>query len=223
MSPSAHADQDAHHQKIRLLMDLRQAGVTDTRVLSALETVPRELFVDDPFLDHAYDNRALPIDCGQTISQPLVVGLMTQCLDMKGRDKALEVGTGSGYQTAVLSRVSRRVYTVERHRPLLDQAEARFRHLGLTNIVSRHGDGMRGWQQQAPFTRILVTAAAREIPASLTDQLDDGGIMVIPVGDDDQQWVTRVTRTGHRLHTERLLPVRFVPLLPGLARGGAGG
>jgi len=220
VSPSAHADDDAHNHKIRLLMDLRQAGVTDTRVLSALETVPRELFVDDPFLDHAYDNRALPIACNQTISQPLVVGLMTQYLDMKGRDKVLEVGTGSGYQAAILSKVSRRVYTVERHRPLLDQAEARFRHLGLTNIVTHHGDGMRGWPAQAPFTRIMVTAAAREIPASLTEQLDDGGIMVIPVGDDDQQWVTRVTRTAHRLHTERLLPVRFVPLLGGLPRAG---
>lgn len=208
----------AHDHKIRLLMDLRLSGVTDTRVLSALETIPREVFVSDPFLEHAYDNRALPIECGQTISQPLVVGMMTQALDLGGRDKVLEVGTGSGYQAAILSRVARRVYTVERHAALLAQAEARFRTVNLTNIVTRHGDGMKGWPEQAPFSRILVTAAAREIPASLTDQLDDGGVMVLPVGDPDQQWVTRVRRQGHRLATERLMAVRFVPLLPGLPR-----
>ncbi|SDD65854.1 protein-L-isoaspartate(D-aspartate) O-methyltransferase [Rhodospira trueperi] len=206
----------AHDHKIRLLMDLRRTGVTDTRVLSALETVPREVFVSDPFLEHAYDNRALPIDCGQTISQPLVVGLMTQYLTLGPRDKVLEIGTGSGYQAAVLSKVARRVYTVERHAPLLAQAEARFKHLSLTNIVTRHGDGMKGWPEQAPFTRIMVTAAARQIPEGLADQLDDGGVMVLPVGDADQQWVMRVTRSNHRLHTERLLAVRFVPLLDGV-------
>jgi len=211
-------DENAHNHKIRLLMELRLAGVTDTRVLSALETVPREVFVSDPFLDHAYDNRALPIECGQTISQPLVVGLMTQYLDLGPRDKVLEIGTGSGYQAAILSRVARRVYTVERHLPLLQKAEARFRHLDLSNVVTRHGDGMRGWPAQAPFTRILVTAGARQIPESLTDQLDDGGIMVLPVGDDDQQWVVRIRRKGHRLSTERLLAVRFVPLLGGIPR-----
>jgi protein-L-isoaspartate(D-aspartate) O-methyltransferase len=211
-------DVNGHDHKIRLLMELRLAGVTDTRVLSALETIPREAFVSEPFLDMAYDNRALPIECGQTISQPLVVGLMTQALELTGRDKVLEVGTGSGYQAAILSKVARRVYTVERHKPLLDQAEARFRRLGLTNIVTRHGDGMKGWPEQAPFSRILVTAAAREIPESLSDQLDDGGVMVLPVGAPDQQWVTRVRRNGHRLATERLLAVRFVPLLGGIPR-----
>jgi len=211
-------NEGAHDHKIRLLMDLRRTGVTDTRVLSALETVPREAFVSDPFLEHAYDNRALPIDCGQTISQPLVVGLMTQYLDVGARDKVLEIGTGSGYQAAVLSKVARRVYTVERHGPLLAQAEERFKRLSLTNIVTRHGDGFKGWPEQAPFSRIMVTAAAREIPESLTDQLDDGGIMVLPVGDPDQQWVMRVTRSNHRLHTERLMAVRFVPLLGGVPR-----
>ncbi|MQX35569.1 protein-L-isoaspartate(D-aspartate) O-methyltransferase [Roseospira navarrensis] len=197
-------------------MELRLAGVTDSRVLNALEAVPREVFVSDPFLEHAYDNRALPIECGQTISQPLVVGLMTQYLELGTRDKVMEVGTGSGYQAAVLSRVARRVYTVERHEPLLRQAEERFKRLGLTNMVTRHGDGMKGWPEQAPFTRILVTAAARQIPESLSDQLDDGGVMVLPVGDEDRQWVMRVRRQGHRLNTERLMAVRFVPLLGGL-------
>nr|WP_281354684.1 protein-L-isoaspartate(D-aspartate) O-methyltransferase [Roseospira navarrensis] len=209
-------DPHAHSHKIRLLMELRLAGVTDSRVLNALEAVPREVFVSDPFLEHAYDNRALPIECGQTISQPLVVGLMTQYLELGTRDKVMEVGTGSGYQAAVLSRVARRVYTVERHEPLLRQAEERFKRLGLTNMVTRHGDGMKGWPEQAPFTRILVTAAARQIPESLSDQLDDGGVMVLPVGDEDRQWVMRVRRQGHRLNTERLMAVRFVPLLGGL-------
>jgi protein-L-isoaspartate(D-aspartate) O-methyltransferase len=215
-------DDNAHNHKIRLLMELRLAGVTDTRVLAALETVPREVFVSDPFLEHAYDNRALPIECGQTISQPLVVGLMTQYLEVGPRDKVLEIGTGSGYQAAILSRVARRVYTVERHLPLLKKAEERFRRIGLTNLVTRHGDGMKGWPEQAPFSRILVTAAAREIPETLTDQLDDGGVMVLPVGDDDQQWVMRLRRKGHRLSTERLLAVRFVPLLGGLGETGPG-
>ncbi|MBB4312948.1 protein-L-isoaspartate(D-aspartate) O-methyltransferase [Roseospira marina] len=215
-------DGSPHSHKIRLLMDLRLAGVTDTRVLSALETVPREVFVSDPFQEHAYDNRALPIECGQTISQPLVVGLMTQYLELGLRDKVLEIGTGSGYQAAILSRVARRVYTVERHRPLLDRAEARFRQIGLSNVVTRHGDGMKGWPAQAPFTRILVTAAARQIPESLTDQLDDGGVMVLPVGDENKQWVMRVRRKSHRLATERLLAVRFVPLLGGLGESERG-
>lgn len=197
-------------------MEVRLAGVTDTRVLKALETVPRDAFVSDPFLEHAYDNRALPIDCGQTISQPLVVGLMSQYLGLNGRDKVLEVGTGSGYQAAILSKLARRVYTVERHARLLAQAESRFAALGLTNVVTRHADGMKGWPEQAPFARIMVTAAAREVPETLTDQLDDGGVMVLPVGDDGQQWIMRLTRTGHRLKTERLLAVRFVPLLSGL-------
>jgi len=197
-------------------MELRLAGVTDTRVLKALETVPRDAFVSDPFLEHAYDNRALPIDCGQTISQPLIVGLMSQYLQMGGREKVLEVGTGSGYQAAILSRLARRVYTIERHASLLNQAEARFAALGLTNVVTRHGDGMKGWPEQAPFARIMITAAAREVPQTLADQLDDGGIMVLPVGELAHQWIMRLTRNAHRLKTERLLAVRFVPLLPGL-------
>ncbi|SBV93700.1 L-isoaspartate protein carboxylmethyltransferase type II [uncultured Alphaproteobacteria bacterium] len=203
--------------RIRLLMELRRSGIADTRVLAAVEKVPRELFVEEPFADQAWDNAALPIGCGQTISQPLVVGLMTQALDISGRCKVLEIGTGSGYQTAVLAQLSRRVYTLERHKPLLGQAEARFRLLRLTNIVAMHGDGMRGWPAQAPFERILVTAAARELPQPLLDQLAVGGVLVTPLDTGpERQEVVRVRRTESGFATEALFPVRFVPLVSGV-------
>lgn len=203
--------------RIRLLMELRRSGITDTRVLAAIEKVPRELFVEEPFADQAWDNAALPIGCGQTISQPLVVALMSQALEISGRSKVLEVGTGSGYQTAVLAQLSRRVYTLERHKPLLTQAEARFRLLRLTNIVAMHGDGMRGWPAQAPFERILVTAAARELPRPLLDQLAVGGVLVTPLDTGpDRQEVVRVRRTEDGFSTEALFPVRFVPLVAGV-------
>lgn len=203
--------------RIRLLMELRRSGITDTRVLAAIEKVPRELFVAEPFADQAWDNAALPIGCGQTISQPLVVGLMTQALEIAGRSKVLEVGTGSGYQTAVLAQLSRRVYTLERHKPLLIQAEARFRLLRLTNIVAMHGDGMRGWPAQAPFERILVTASARELPQPLLNQLAVGGVLVTPLDTGpDRQDVVRVRRTETGFSTETLFPVRFVPLVAGV-------
>lgn len=203
--------------RIRLLMELRRSGIADTRVLAAIEKVPRELFVAEPFADQAWDNAALPIGCGQTISQPLVVGLMTQALEIAGRSKVLEVGTGSGYQTAVLAQLSRRVYTLERHKPLLTQAEARFRLLRLTNIVAMHGDGMRGWPAQAPFERILVTASAPELPQPLLEQLAVGGVLVTPLDTGpDRQEVVRVRRTETGYATEALFPVRFVPLVAGV-------
>ncbi len=200
-------------------MDLRNAGVTDTKVLAAIERVPREQFVEEAFLDQAYANQALPINCGQTISQPLVVGLMTQALEISDRQKVLEVGTGSGYQAAILSKLARRVYTVERHRDLLVEAERRFTALGLHNITTMVGDGYKGWPAQAPFERILVTAAARIVPPDLVAQLsDEGGIMVIPVGDGSgqSQEVIRVRKDGKRFESERLFPVRFVPLVQGV-------
>ncbi len=207
------------NRKIRLVMDLRNGGVTDTRVLAAIERVPRESFVEEAFLDQAYANQALPINCGQTISQPLVVGLMTQALEIGDRQKVLEVGTGSGYQAAILSKLARRVYTVERHRDLLTQAEKRFSGLGLHNITTMAGDGYKGWPAQAPFDRILVTAAARIVPEDLVSQLsEDGGIMVLPVGDaaGHQQEVIRVRKDGKQFTSERLFPVRFVPLVQGV-------
>jgi protein-L-isoaspartate(D-aspartate) O-methyltransferase len=206
-------------RKIRLIMDLRNQGVTDTKVLSAIEVIPREAFVEEAFLDQAYANQALPINCGQTISQPLIVGLMSQALEIGDRHKVLEVGTGSGYQAAVLSKLARRVYTIERHADLLAQAEQRFAKLNLRNITSMPGDGYKGWPAQAPFDRILVTAAARVVPPELVAQLSDkGGILVLPVGDTNglNQEVIRVRKDGLRFHSERLFPVRFVPLVEGL-------
>ncbi|ALJ37166.1 protein-L-isoaspartate(D-aspartate) O-methyltransferase [Azospirillum brasilense] len=202
-------------RKIRLLMALRRNGVTDTRVLAAIERIPRERFVPEPFQDQAWEDTALPIDLGQTISQPLIVALMTQALELGERQTVLEIGTGSGYQAAVLSRLCRRVYTVERLRPLLTEAEARFQALRLNNITTRHGDGTKGWPEQAPFERILVTAAGGpDAPKDLTDQLAVGGVMVIPLGDDYRgQRVVRIRRTETGLTREDLWPVRFVPLL----------
>ncbi len=206
-------------RKIRLLMDLRNGGVTDTRVLSAIELTPREAFVEETFVDQAYANQALPINCGQTISQPMVVGLMSQALQIGDRQKVLEVGTGSGYQSAILSKLARRVYTIERHRDLLAEAEQRFKVLGLHNITTMVGDGYKGWPGQQPFDRILVTAAARIVPPDLVAQLsDEGGVMVLPVGDVGglNQEVIRVRKDGKQFTSERLFPVRFVPLVQGV-------
>ncbi|MCW2246689.1 protein-L-isoaspartate(D-aspartate) O-methyltransferase [Azospirillum fermentarium] len=199
----------------RLLMALRRDGVTDEAVLSALERVPRDLFVPDLFRDQAWEDTALPIALGQSISQPLIVGLMTQALELEPRHTVLEIGTGSGYQAAVLSRLCRRVYTIERLKPLLVEAEKRFQRLRLHNITTRLGDGTRGWPEVAPFERILVTAAGGpEPPKDLTDQLAVGGVMVIPLGVDDRgQRVVRFRRTAEGLVREELWPVRFVPLL----------
>jgi len=201
-------------RQIRLLMELRTLGVGDAKVLAAIERVPREAFVPQQFLDQAYENTALPIGEGQTISQPLVVALMTQALELDKRMKVLEVGTGSGYQCAVLARLARRVYTIERHQNLLAVAEKRLHQLRITNYTARAGDGHKGWPEQAPFPRILVTAAAAKMPEMLIEQLDIGGKMVIPVGErPSDQSVVRVTRTDSGYTTENLFPVRFVPLV----------
>ena len=203
--------------KIRLIMGLRQGGIEDTRVLSAIERTPRDRFVPSSFAEQAYDNIALPIAQGQTISQPLVVAFMTQALAVGERMKVLEIGTGSGYQAAVLARLCRRVYTVERYRSLLKAADERFHSLGLSNITTRLGDGRLGWPEQAPFERILVTAAATAVPTALKNQLSVGGRMVIPVERADGQYVVRVERTAQDFQETDLLPVRFVPLVEGVA------
>ncbi len=209
-------------KKIRLIMELRRSWISDTSVLSAIELTSREAFLPEALHDRAYENVALPIDCGQTISQPLVVGVMTQALRMEERMRVLEVGTGSGYQTAILSRLCRRVYTIERYKRLMAQAEKRFAELGLTNITTRVGDGSKGWPEQAPIARILVTAAAADVPPALADQLEEGGIMIVPVGDEyGNQQVLRITRTADGFDHEELLPVRFVPLVEGEPDSGA--
>ncbi len=209
---------DDYH-KIQLIMSLRNQGIRDTRVLSAMERIPREEFVPDLFGEQAYADQSLPIECGQTISQPYVVAFMTEKLKIDDRCKVLEVGTGSGYQAAILSRVSRRVYSVERYRTLLREAEERFKKLRLTNITTMHSDGTKGWPQQAPFDRIMVTAAAKTMPHDLIDQLKVGGIMILPLEQDHgQQELVRVTRHEHDCEVETLLPVRFVPLVEGIAK-----
>lgn len=209
----------AEARVIRLLMELRRMGVTDTPTLAAIERVPRDMFVAPPFLDQAYENTALPIGRGQTVSQPLVVGLMTQALEVGDRMKVLEIGTGSGYQAAVLAQLCRRLYTIERHKPLLKEAEDRFKRLRIHNITAKVGDGSRGWPEQAPFERIMVTAAAHDIPPLLVEQLAVGGIMVLPLGDAHalEQDLIKITKNADGLHIDHLGPVRFVPLVEGIA------
>ena len=208
-------------RKVRLLLELRSAGISDARVLGAIEKTPREMFVPESFQDQAYENVALPIGSAQTISQPYVVALMSERLELTGREKVLEIGTGSGYQTAILARLARRVFTIERHRALVRAAERRFAALRLGNIVTLYGDGSKGWPEQAPFDRIIVTAAAREIPAALLDQLAPGGVMVLPVGADyHDQRLVRVRRSEAGFENEELAWVRFVPLVTGLPRPG---
>jgi protein-L-isoaspartate(D-aspartate) O-methyltransferase len=207
-------------RKIRLILDLRRAGVTDTAVCNAIERVPREVFAPDEFRDKAYENTALPIACHQTMSAPVTVALMTQALEVGERMKVLEVGTGSGYQAVVLSRLCRRVYTIERYRELLRVAEQRFGSLGITNITSKVADGTLGWREQAPFERIIVTAAAADVPPVLADQLAEGGVMVVPIDDGaGVQTLLRVRRTGRGLDTEDLGEMRFVPLIAGRTPG----
>jgi protein-L-isoaspartate(D-aspartate) O-methyltransferase len=207
------------HRKIQLVMDLRNKGVRDTRVLDAMERIPREMFVDERFTHEAYTDQALPITCGQTISQPYVVAYMTDRLKVGPRMKVLEIGTGSGYQTAVLSLLCRRVYSIERYRSLMKQAEERFKALKLHNITTMLGDGHKGWPAQAPFERIIVTAASQGIPDALLAQLAVGGIMVLPVEvAPGRQELQRVVRTEGGPDIETLLPVSFVPLVEGAAK-----
>jgi protein-L-isoaspartate(D-aspartate) O-methyltransferase len=206
-------------RKVQLIMSLRNQGVRDRRVLEAIERVPRQLFVPEAFADQSYADQALPIACGQTISQPFVVAFMTDRLKVTERMKVLEIGTGSGYQTAILSQLCRRVYTIERFRTLSREAEERFRALKLSNITAMAGDGLKGWPQQAPFDRIIVTAAARDIPEALIAQLAIGGIMILPVdAGPGRQELKRVVRGEDGIEVETLLPVRFVPLVEGVAR-----
>lgn len=211
--------QTATESRARLVLGLRSQGVTDPAVLNAIERTPRDLFVPELFQDRAWEDSALPITCGQTISQPFIVGLMTQALTLDGRSRVLEIGTGSGYQTAVLARIARLVYTVERYRTLLGEAENRFKQLELLNVVTKFGDGGLGWAEQAPFDRILVTAAASDEPKTLLSQLKPSGVLVAPIGKGPVQSLRRYAGDGKGGFTvETLCDVRFVPLLDGTAR-----
>lgn len=210
---------DDAERKMQFLFTLRSRGVTDQRTLQAMEKIDRGPFVRGIFAERAYEDMPLPIACGQTISQPTVVGLMTQALNVQPRDTVLEVGTGSGYQAAILSQLARRVYTVDRHKRLVAEAQKIFDELNLTNITAFTADGSRGLPDQAPFDRIIVTAAAEDAPGPLLAQLRIGGIMVLPVGQSDAvQSLIKVTRTETGYDYDELLPVRFVPLLEGLGQ-----
>ncbi|MEM7650907.1 MAG: protein-L-isoaspartate(D-aspartate) O-methyltransferase [Pseudomonadota bacterium] len=217
------------NRRIRLVMDLRRKGITDANVLGAMERIPRDEFVPAAVKDQAWDDMALPIGRGQTISQPFVVASMTQALALSDRDKVLEIGTGCGYQSAILSKLCRRVYTIERHKILLERAEAMFEALALRNITAIAGDGMKGWPtingiDQAPFDKIIVTAAARERPPQdLLDQLKPGGAMVIPVGPSGEQSLKLYRKESNEAYAVKdLMPVRFVPLLPDIASDSEG-
>ncbi|MDO9413737.1 MAG: protein-L-isoaspartate(D-aspartate) O-methyltransferase [Pseudolabrys sp.] len=209
--------------RMEFMLTLRQRGIGDQAVLRAMDDVPRANFVDHAFLGVAYADQALPIECGQTISQPYVVAYMTELLAVRSSHRVLEIGTGSGYQAAVLSKLVREVVSIERYRTLGAQARARFAALGYANIEVLFGDGLLGAEAKAPFDRIIVTAAAEEVPQALVDQLTDDGIMVLPLGPHNgPQRIVKLTKsvtaTGVELVREELIAVRFVPLLAGQAQ-----
>jgi protein-L-isoaspartate(D-aspartate) O-methyltransferase len=204
--------------RMQFLLMLRRRGITDAAVLRALDEVPREHFVEARYVDAAHADQALPIACGQTISQPYVVAYMTEHLAVRPEHRVLEIGTGSGYQAAVLSRLAREVVSVERYRTLAQVAQSRLAALGYQNVEVKVGDGLAGAPERAPYDRIMVTAAAEEVPQPLVDQLADGGIMVLPLGPHDgTQRLVRLTKTADGLAREELIAVRFVPLLAGQA------
>jgi protein-L-isoaspartate(D-aspartate) O-methyltransferase len=208
--------------QMQFLLMLRNRGVPD-HVLQAMEKVPRNMFVEGHFQTHALDDMALPIDAGQTISQPSVVAKMTEALEVGPRHKVLEIGTGSGYQAAILSHLARRVYSLERHRKLSIKARARIDALNLRNVIITTGDGSLGMPDQSPFDRILLTAAAEDPPANLLEQLRMGGIMVLPVGQSDAvQSLIKIEKTEKGLNYTELGDVRFVPLVAGIAKNDGG-
>lgn len=206
--------QNFHGMARRLVEKLAANGISDERVLQMIETTPRHLFMPDSLAHKAYENTALPIGNGQTISQPLMVASMTQLLSQHGCQRVLEIGTGSGYQTAVLAQLVEHVFSVERIGELQYQAKRRLKKLDLHNVSMRHGDGWQGWASKAPFDGIIVTAAASDIPTALLQQLADGGIMIIPVG-TSQQRLYVIRRFGDDFEQKQLADVKFVPLVPG--------
>jgi protein-L-isoaspartate(D-aspartate) O-methyltransferase len=205
--------------RMQFLLVLRQRGIGDTAVLRAMDEVPREHFVENAFVDAAYADQALPIACGQTISQPYVVAYMTEQLRLQPQHRVLEIGTGSGYQAAILSRLAREVISVERYRTLANAARIRLATLGYNNVEVLLGDGVAGVPDKAPFDRIMITAAAENVPEALVAQLAEGGLMILPLGPHNgSQHLVRITKRETGLEQEKLIGVRFVPLLPGQAR-----
>ena len=203
-------------KKINLILELQNRGIEKPDILKVMEEVDRQIFVEESLRQKAYDNIALPINCGQTISQPLVVALMTQFLDIKKNMRVLEIGTGSGYQTFILSKLARFIYTIERHKFLYINAYNLFKKLMVTNIFCKHDDGGLGWKDQAPFDRIIVTASAPEIPSKLVEQLSIDGKMIIPIGDQhDDQVLKKISKNNETITITDLASVRFVPLLEG--------
>src|SRR5438874_8435414 len=204
---------------MQFLLGLRRRGISDPAVLRAMDEVPREHFVESSSVDKAYADQALPIACGQTISQPYVVAYMTEQLGVRGNHRVLEVGTGSGYQAAILSRLAREVISVERYRTLAEAARGRLAALGYSNVTVQVADGLAGVLQWAPYDRIMVTAAAETVPQALTDELAEGGVMVLPLGPHaGSQQLVKLTKQGGELKQEELIGVRFVPLLSGQAQ-----
>jgi protein-L-isoaspartate(D-aspartate) O-methyltransferase len=205
--------------RMQFLLGLRRRGISDPAVLRAMDEVPREHFVENSFIESAYADQALPIACGQTISQPYVVAFMTEHLAVQPSHRVLEVGTGSGYQAAILSRLAREVVSVERYRTLAETARARLRTLGYDNVDVRVGDGLAGMPDRAPYDRIIVTAAAETIPDALVHELAEGGVMVLPLGPHaGPQQLIKLTKGEQGIKQDTLIGVRFVPLLPGTAR-----
>ncbi len=205
--------------RMQFLLGLRRRGISDPAVLRAMDEVPREHFVENSLLDKAYADQALPIACGQTISQPYVVAFMTEQLAVQESHRVLEVGTGSGYQAAILSRLAREVISVERYRTLAEAARQRLAALGYDNVEVRLGDGLAGVPERAPYDRIIVTAAAETIPEALLQELAEDGVMVLPLGPHaGPQQLVKLTKGEQAIKQEDLIGVRFVPLLPGKAR-----
>ena len=202
-------------KKIRLILELRESGISDAKILSAIEKIPREKFIPKNFRYQAYDNLALPIGDNQTISQPFVVAKMTQLLELESKHKVLEVGTGSGYQSAVLSKLVRRVYTIERIKNLSIKAENIFKELKISNIVTKYADGNLGWKEQIPFDRIIITAATSHISKEISSQIDEGGIIVSPINSKNKQIIIKYKKINNVLESETYDDVLFVPNLSG--------
>jgi len=203
-------------EKYDLLLELKKSGITDSNILNVIEDVDRSLFIDKNLNEKSNLNIALPIECGQTISQPLVVAHMTQMLEINKNLRVLEIGTGSGYQSYILSKLFRFVYTIERYYTLIKKAQELLKDLNVKNVFFKHSDGGLGWSEQAPFDRIMVTASAPEIPNKLLNQLSDDGIMIIPIGEEhSNQVLKKIVKDGKKYSSQNIMEVRFVPLLEG--------